>query len=118
MLRGTGAIRAGVMGLVATLGAGEASAGWDAGPTGAAAGSGVVARSGRITAFGFGIMSAPAGTLAAGATGAVLRWTCPSTMLRSCCWCMTKVLNTPTIATAITRTANQNLFERTHWKFI
>ena len=118
MLRGTGAIRAGVMGLVAACGAGEAGAGWDAGPTGAAAGSGVVARSGRITAFGLAIMSAPAGTLATGATGAVLRRTCPSTMLWSCCWCMTKVLNTPTMATAITRTTNQNLFERTQWKSI
>ncbi len=94
MIWGTDATSAGVMGVAAicgagaTCGSGEAGAGWDAGPTGAWAGSGVVAGLGWVAAFGVAIMSAPAGTLAAGTVAAVLRSTCPSTVLWSCCWCM------------------------------
>jgi hypothetical protein len=47
------------------------------------------------------MMSAPAGSLAAGTVAAVLR-----------CWCATRVANTPTMATAITRRTSKNLFER------
>jgi len=118
MTRAAGATRAGVMGVVATCdagatcGAGEAGAGWDAGPTGALAGSGVVAGLGWVAAFEVVLMYEPAGTLAAGTVRAVLRWTCLSTVLWSCCWCMTRVANTPTMATAITRTTSRNLSER------
>jgi hypothetical protein len=107
MMRGAGVTKAG-----ATCGAGEAGAGWDAGPSGALAGSGVVTELGWVTAFGLAMTSAPAGTLAAGAMGVVPRRTCPLTVLWSCCWCTTPVVNTPTMATAIARTTSRNLFER------
>jgi hypothetical protein len=54
-----------------------------------------------IAVFGVAMMSAPAETLAAGAVAAVL-----------CCWCATRVANTPTMATAIARGTSKNLFER------
>jgi hypothetical protein len=107
MIWGADAASAGVRGVVAIGGAGaacgvgKAGAGWDAGPTGAWAGSGVVAGLGWVAVFGVAMMSAPAGTLAAGAVAAVL-----------CCWCATRVANTPTIATAIARRTSKNLFER------
>jgi hypothetical protein len=107
MIWGIDATSAGVRGVVAIggagapCGAGKAGAGWDAGPTGAWAGSGVVAGLGWAAACGVAMASAPAGTLAAGAVAAVV-----------CCWCATRVANTPTIATAITRKTSKNLFER------
>jgi hypothetical protein len=107
MIWGADAASAGVRGVVAIGGAGaacgvgKAGAGWDAGPTGAWAGSGVVAGLGWVAVFGVAMMSAPAGTLAAGAVAAVL-----------CCWCATRVANTPTMATAIARRTSKNLFER------
>jgi hypothetical protein len=118
MIWGADAASAGVRGVVAIGGAGaacgvgKAGAGWDAGPTGAWAGSGVVAGLGWVAAFGVAMMSAPAGTLEAGTVAAVLRSTCPSTVLWSCCWCMTRVANTPTMATAIARRTSKNLSER------
>jgi hypothetical protein len=111
LLPGAGAPRAGVMGVVAACGAGEAGAGWDAGPTGALAESGVVAGVGRVAAFGMAIMSAT-GTPGADAVGAVLRGTCPSTMLWLCCWYMTRVVKTPTMATAIAKGISRDLFDR------
>jgi hypothetical protein len=81
MLPGAGAPRAGIMGIVATCGAGETGACWDPGPTGALAGSGVVAGPGWVAAFGMATMSTPTGTPTTDTVGAVSRWTCPSTML-------------------------------------
>jgi hypothetical protein len=118
MIWGTDATSAGVMGVAAICGAeapcgtGEAGDGWDAGPTGALAASGVVAGLGWVAAFGVAMMSAPAGTLAAGTVATVLRSTCPSTVLWSYCWCMTRVANTLTLATTIARRTSKNLSDR------
>ena len=88
-------------------GTGIAGADWDAGSTGAWSGLGVVAGLGWVAVFGVARMSAPAGTLAAGTVAAVV-----------CCWCATRVANTPTMATAIARRTSKNLSERAQKKCI
>ena len=102
----------------AICGAGGAGAGWDAGRMGAVAGSGGVAGGGWVIVFGLAAMSALAGELAAGTVGAVSRRTCPLAVFWSCCWCMARVVNTPTMVTAFVRQTNRNLFERAQWEFI
>jgi hypothetical protein len=97
---------------------GEAGAGGDVGPTGVLAESGVVAGAGWVTAFGVAPMPAPAAKPAGGTVGAIPKLTCPLTMSWSSCWRMTRVLNTPTTATAITKQTNKNLFARAHQKSI
>lgn len=63
MIWGTDATSAGVSGFVAICGAGAACGTGEAG---------VVAGLGWVAAFGVAVMSAPAGTLAAGSVGSVL----------------------------------------------
>jgi hypothetical protein len=91
--------------------AGDTGAGCDAGAAGPLAGAGAVA--GELAT-----MSASAGTLAPGVAGAVPRRTCPGSVRRSCCWCMTMAVNAPTTTTAIASRITNSFVERVHRKFI
>jgi hypothetical protein len=111
---GAEATRTGVAGVLGICGAGEPSA-EATDPTEVLAPLGVVAESSWTAAFGVATMSAPAGTLTAGAAPTL---TCPLAVLWSWCWWMTRVVKTPSMAIALVNAISRDLFACAQRKFI
>lgn len=105
MIRGADATWTGVVGAcgVREPGAGKID------PIGASTGCGVVTGSAWAMAFGVAAMSEPAGMRVPdiGASARILAWSV--TVFCSCCWQMTKVVKTASMATALVKAISMNL---------